>query len=73
MYNEEVMCIYDSYFKCVAEGIAKNLGEDVTLPMSGVRIVPKEAFAASTEGKQCLKHVMFFIIKVLVYFVIVKC
>jgi hypothetical protein len=54
----------------VAEGIAKDLGEDVTLPMSGVRIMPKEAFAASTEGKQCLKHVMFLIIKISVHFVI---
>ncbi|XP_023713841.1 probable ATP-dependent RNA helicase DDX60 [Cryptotermes secundus] len=56
MYNEEVMCIYDIYFKCVAEGIANNLGEDVTLPMSGVRIMPREAFVASTEGPMSLER-----------------
>jgi hypothetical protein len=63
MYNEEVMYIYDNYFKCVAEGIAQNLGEDVTLPMSGVRVVPKEAFAGSTGGKR-LKHIVFCIINI---------
>jgi hypothetical protein len=57
------MYIYDSYFKCVAEGIAEKMGEDVTLPMSGVRILPKEAFIASTEGKR-FKHVVFLIIKI---------
>jgi hypothetical protein len=65
MYNEEVMCIYDHYFKCVAKGLAENMGEDDTLPMSGVRVVPKESYTASTEGK-CLKHVVFIIFKILV-------
>jgi hypothetical protein len=64
MYNEEVMYIYDNYFKCVAEGIAKNLGEDIILPMSGVRIVPKEALTPSTEGKKRLKHAVFCTIKI---------
>lgn len=60
------MCIYDLYFKNVAEGLAENMGDDDTLPMSGVRVVPKEAYTASTstEGK-CLKHVVFIIIKIL--------
>jgi hypothetical protein len=51
MYNDEVMDIYDNYFRCVAKGFAEKLGEDVTLPMSGVHIVPEEAFMPSTEGK----------------------
>jgi hypothetical protein len=54
MYNKEVMCIYDLYFKSVAESLAERLGDDDTLPMSGIRIVPKEAYIASTGGTQCL-------------------
>jgi hypothetical protein len=51
MYNEEVMYIYDTYFKCVAKCCAEQLGEDDTLPMSGVRIVTKECFEPSVGGK----------------------
>lgn len=50
MYNEEVMSVYDSYFRFVAKDCADKLGDDDTLPMSGVRIVTKESFEPSTEG-----------------------
>jgi hypothetical protein len=64
MYNEEVMRVYDLYFKCVAEGLAENMGDDDALPMSGVRVMPKEAYTASTEGK-CLKCVCLLLLLLL--------
>lgn len=50
MYNEEVMCIYDNYFKCVANDCADRLEGDGTLPMSGVCIMPEGNFRTSAEG-----------------------
>jgi len=50
MYNEEVMCIYDNYFKCVANDCAGRLEGDETLPMSGVRIMTEGNFGQSAEG-----------------------
>lgn len=50
MYNEEVMCIYDNYFKCVANDCADRMESDETLPMSGVRIMREGNFRPSAEG-----------------------
>lgn len=50
MYNEEVMYIYDNYFRFVAKDCAKRMGDDDTLPVSGVRIETKESFKPYTEG-----------------------
>lgn len=50
MYNEEVMCIYDNYFRCVANDCADKLKGDEILPMSGVHIMTKGDFRPSAEG-----------------------
>jgi hypothetical protein len=50
IYNEEVMYVYDNYFRFVAKDCAEKLGDDDTLPMSGVRIETRESFKPSTEG-----------------------
>jgi len=49
-YNEEVMYVYDNYFKSVAKECRERMGEDDTLPLSGTRIVPQEPFIHDTEG-----------------------
>jgi hypothetical protein len=49
-YNEEVMYVYDNYFKSVAKECRERMGEDDTLPLSGTRIVPREPFIHSTKG-----------------------
>lgn len=49
-YNEEVMYVYDNYFKSVAKECRERMGEDDTLPLSGTRIVPREPFIHNTEG-----------------------
>jgi hypothetical protein len=58
MYNEEVMCVYDSYFRIVAKDCAENVGDDDTLPMSGIRVGTKDLFEPSTEGNN-LKWITF--------------
>jgi hypothetical protein len=56
-YNEEVMYVYDNYFKNVAKECREKMGEDNVLPLSGTRIVPREPFNHSTEGNvNCNYH-----------------
>lgn len=56
MYNEEVLCIYDNYFRCVANDCADRLEGDETLPMSGVRIMTEGNFRPSAEGPMTLQR-----------------
>jgi hypothetical protein len=49
-YNEEVMYVYDNYFKSVAKECRERMGEDDTLPLSGTRIVPREPYIHDTKG-----------------------
>jgi hypothetical protein len=44
------MCIYDNYFRCVANDCAERLEGDETLPMSEVHIMTKGNFKPSAEG-----------------------
>jgi hypothetical protein len=68
MYNEEVMCIYDNYFKCVASDCADKLGDDDTLPLSGVRIKTGGNLRPSTGGNP-FKIVVFLISNISIEFV----
>jgi hypothetical protein len=56
-YNEEVMYVFDNYFRSVAKECRERMGDDDTLPLSGNRIVPREPFNQSTEGNiNCNYH-----------------
>jgi hypothetical protein len=60
MYNEDVMCRDDNYFRCVARECADKLGDDDSLPMSGVRIKTEGNFRPSTGGNP-FKIIVFLI------------
>lgn len=62
------MYIYDNYFRCVAKDCADRLGDDDTLPLSGVRIVTRGDFRPSTEGNP-FKITVFLITNISMQFV----
>ncbi|KAJ9596453.1 hypothetical protein L9F63_012537 [Diploptera punctata] len=49
-YNEQVLYIFDNYFKSVADHCFKSMGEDNVLPMSKTKFEPKTPFNLQTEG-----------------------
>ncbi|XP_069688132.1 probable ATP-dependent RNA helicase DDX60 [Periplaneta americana] len=54
-YNNEVKYVFDNYFRNVATQIEKEMGPDISLPLSRVKFEPQETFCPTKEGPKDLE------------------